>query len=212
VDFTEFVTSSLPAAPCTVLEVGCGEGELALYLADYGHAVTAIDPEAPPGSIFRGVGLEDFDAPSPFHAVVANRSLHHIHDLDAALGKIRSLLEPDGLLIVNEFAWDRMDEATAAWYLSHDVDKDHNTSLQPDNFPDMWMREHAGLHVSAVLEEGLANHFQKETFEWVPYIARYYLDRDSLEAAEAKAISEGRIRAIGFRYIGRKTDRNTEPH
>lgn len=208
VDFTEFVISSLPAEPCRVLEVGCGEGELALRLNDHGHIVTAIDPRAPTGKIFRRIGLEEFDSPGTFQVVVANRSLHHIHELGEGLRKVHSLLEPSGLLLVNEFAWERMDEATARWYRSHEVEGGaHDPSLQAANFPHMWIREHEGLHPSSVIEDGLTNYFQTESFEWVPYIARHYLGRDSLEAAEAKAIREGRIHAIGFRYVGRKTDR-----
>jgi ubiquinone/menaquinone biosynthesis C-methylase UbiE len=69
--------------------------------------VVAIDPEAPSGPIFVRVKLEDFRAAMPFDAVVASLSLHHIAALDAALDRIAGLLEPEGRLLVDEFAWER---------------------------------------------------------------------------------------------------------
>jgi 2-polyprenyl-3-methyl-5-hydroxy-6-metoxy-1,4-benzoquinol methylase len=39
-----FVLDQVGLPPARVLEVGCGEGELAHALARTGHSVTAIDP------------------------------------------------------------------------------------------------------------------------------------------------------------------------
>jgi 2-polyprenyl-3-methyl-5-hydroxy-6-metoxy-1,4-benzoquinol methylase len=97
-----FVLSHLPAGPSRVLEVGCGRGELALELAAAGHEVVAIDPGAPDGEIFRRVALEAFDSPEPFDAVVANRSLHHIHDLPGAVDRIAEVVRPGATVVVNE--------------------------------------------------------------------------------------------------------------
>ena len=58
----EFVLEQVGASPARVLEVGCGEGELARALARAGHFVTAIDPRAPEGNIFQRVRLEEFFA------------------------------------------------------------------------------------------------------------------------------------------------------
>ncbi len=78
--------------------------------------VTAIDPNAPDGSIFRRVGIEDFAGPGPYDAVIASWSLHHVADLEAALDRIASLLAPDGILVLVEFAHERMRGRTAAWF------------------------------------------------------------------------------------------------
>jgi SAM-dependent methyltransferase len=185
------------------LEIGCGAGELALDLGERGYRLTAIDPRAPSGSIFREVTLEDYDEPGTFDAVVANRSLHHIHDLRAALEKIRSLLQPGGVLVLNEFAWDQMDEPTAAWYLSRaDETKSEHGSLRPETFLERWNSEHDDLHTYPVMRDGLETHFRSQHFEWVPYISRYRLERDDLEAEEALLIERDRIQPIGFRYVG----------
>jgi SAM-dependent methyltransferase len=143
---TEFVLSQLPPAPGRVLEVGCGGGELALAVADAGYDVVAIDPEAPEGELFRRTTIEAFDEPGPFDAVVASLSLHHVDDLPGALDKLVRLLR--GPLILNEFAWERLEPMT------------------PD-----WEEEHAGLHGYAVMRPELDARFEERFFEWRPYPA-----------------------------------------
>jgi SAM-dependent methyltransferase len=140
----EFVLSQLPPPPRRILEVGCGEGELARGIAASGYDVVAIDPEAPEGQIFRQTTIESFDEPGPFDAVVASRSLHHVHDLDAALDKLVRLLR--GPLILNEFAWDRREPMTPEW-----------------------KEEHAGLHGYGVMRAELDARFEERFFEWRPY-------------------------------------------
>src|SRR5947209_1193233 len=108
-----FVLAQLPPRPARVLEVGCGEGDLARALDAAGYDVLAIDPVAPDGPFFRRVRLEELDDPGPFAAVVAGLSLHHVHDLAGALDRIVSLLEPGGLLVLDEFGWDLLDPPTA---------------------------------------------------------------------------------------------------
>src|SRR5919108_3081571 len=113
----EFVLGQIGDPPARMLEVGCGEGELARAMARAGHSVTAIDPRAPEGPIFQRVRIEEFSDPGPFDYVVAILSLHHVEDLGRVLDKIANLLHAGGTLVVLEFAWDRLDEATAAWAL-----------------------------------------------------------------------------------------------
>jgi SAM-dependent methyltransferase len=84
----EFVLGQIGDPPARVLEVGCGKGELARALARAGHRVTAIDPRAPEGPIFRSVGIEEFSDAEPFDHVVASLSLHHVEDLGRALDKV----------------------------------------------------------------------------------------------------------------------------
>jgi SAM-dependent methyltransferase len=199
----DFVAEHLSRSRARILEIGCGDGELALALARDGHSVTAIDPRAPSGPIFQQIPLERFDETRTFDAIVANRSLHHVHELGSALEKIEALLEPHGALILNEFAWDRMDASTARWYFSHrDEAATPVSSLSPETFPGAWIAEHEDLHTSPVMKEQLEAHLVTKVFEWVPYIARNYLDRVDLESEEAESIASGDINAVGFRYVG----------
>jgi SAM-dependent methyltransferase len=195
VDLASFVRSRLPPPPARVLEVGCGRGDLAAALAVAGYDVTAIDPEAPAGPIFRQVTLEELDDPGPFDAVVAARSLHHVHDLQQALEKIAALAP---LLVVEEFAWDRLDGPTADWWLAQ-----RRVSADPKGPGSAaeWEEEHRGLHGYAALRRELDRSFDEVFFEWQPYLYRY-LGGPVSEQLERALIEAGAIRALGFRYVG----------
>lgn len=198
-----FVASSLPDPPCRVLEVGAGNGELAAALAAGGHSVTAIDPQAPEGSIVQKISLEGFSDPGPFDAVVAITSLHHIHDLEAALDKIHRLLRAGGRLILAEFGWERMNQETARWCVAHLTQSgEQRDSLTPSDFLEGWIVEHKGLHDSAAMRRALQGSFSQQVFEWVPFIAENELDRPDLMEEEATLMRSGAIAPIGFRYLG----------
>jgi SAM-dependent methyltransferase len=184
-----------------VLEVGCGRGNLARGVARLGYQVDAIDPEAPVGAIFHAVSLEEFSDPGPFDAVLANLALHHIPDLSDALAKIRRLLRPGGRVIVNEHAWDRLDEPTARWYLEQRAATDADASGSVEQCLDEWAAEHAGLHGSAVMRTELDRRFEERLFVWTPYINRELGDAVD-ERAERALIEAGAIQATGFRYVG----------
>lgn len=204
-DLPGFVSSHVPDSRARILEVGCGAGELALALAKRGHQVTAIDPDAPDGPIFRKVALEAFEEAGSFDAVVASRSLHHIENLEHGVDKIHALLRPEGVLILNEFAWDQMDEDTARWYSMHVDNPSHkDASLLPENFPEAWVAEHEGLHTSVTMKEALQRRFRSELFEWVPYLAEHYLKHEHLVTEEENLIEAQKIKPIGFRYVGRR--------
>jgi SAM-dependent methyltransferase len=216
----EFVLGQIGDAPARVLEVGCGEGELALAMARAGHSVTAIDPRAPEGAIFRRVRIEEFSDPGPFDYVVAILSLHHVEDLGKVLGKIANLLHAGGTLVVVEFAWDRFDEATAEWALERlpaASSSEKHSWLQRRCWE--WARGgQGGIRVPAearfarwAREEGfpssrqmrgeLGRRFVERLFAWVPYLYPD-LDDDTSEADESAAIEAGAINATGFRYVG----------
>jgi len=185
VSFTAFVLSHLPPPPRRVLEVGCGRGDLALALSGAGYDVVAVDPEAPEGPIFRQTTIENLDEPGPFDAVVASFSLHHVHDLDAVLDQLRGLLAPEGVVILDEFGWDLLDEQTAKRY---DVD------------PGDWKAEHDDLHTFERLRGALEARFHEQHFGPEPYFSRHHgADEDE----EHELIATGKIRALGFRYVGR---------
>jgi SAM-dependent methyltransferase len=203
VAFRAFVETQLPAAPSRVLEVGCGRGALAQAVFQLGYQVDAIDPDAPAGAIFHAVTLEEFSDPGPFDAVLANLALHHIHDLGRALAKIRRLLRPGGRLIVNEHAWDRLDEPTARWYLEHLAATDRGAPSSLERCLDEWAADHAGLHTSAAMRTELDQHFEERFFVWTPYLNRE-LGKAIDDRAERALIETGEIQATGFRYVGER--------
>jgi SAM-dependent methyltransferase len=184
-----------------VLEVGCGRGDLAEAVARLGYRVTAIDPEAPAGGVFQAVALEDFHDPGAFDAVLANRALHHIPDLCGALVKIAGLLRPGGRLIVNEHAWERLDEPTARWYLEQRAATDPDAPRSVEQCLAEWAADHAGLHSSASIRNELDKRFEERVFAWTPYL--YGELGGVIDArAERVLIEAGAIQATGFRYVG----------
>src|SRR5262245_14012710 len=194
--FTEFALAHLPAPPARVLEVGCGDGEVAVALARAGHDVTAIDPNAPVGEIFRRKTLEEFED-RRFDAVVASLSLHHVVDVPAAFDKLDSLLRPDGVLVLEEFDKERIAGPTARWYFEQrdDVPDDFETWLRG------WHEGHEDVHPFGRLKRELDARFDERLFVRTSYLYDYRLD-DSLEPVERELIESGAIEAVGVRYVG----------
>jgi SAM-dependent methyltransferase len=194
-----FVEAHLPPAPARVLEVGCGRGELARAIARSGYEVMAIDPEAPRGQLFQAVSLEEFAATDPFDVIVASRALHHIPDLPGAVEKIARLLRPSGRLILDEHAYDRVDEKTARWYLEQRAGEAGAPSSLEACLAD-WEADHADLHGYTAMRAELDRRFSECFFSWMPYL---YGELAGVEAKEERAlIDAGAIQAMGFRYVG----------
>lgn len=206
--FEAFTREHLPVPPARVLEVGCGKGELTTALAAVGYDVLGIDPLAPTGDLFRRLKLEDLDETETFDAVVAGRSLHHIRDLDGALDRIVSILAPDGVLIVDEFAWDRLDEPTLDWYYGQRravAAAGHGEApASPEELRRDWEAEHLGMHGFDALRDALAVRFEELAFERAPSLHRL-LGGVATEVLEGALIDAQAIQALGFRYAGRPT-------
>jgi SAM-dependent methyltransferase len=201
VDVTSFVLAHLPPPPARVLEVGCGHGELARAISAAGYDVTAIDPDAPDGPIFRRIRLEEVGTDERFDAVVSKATFHHIGDLDAAFDRVIAVLRPGGAFILDEFGWDRFDARTADWY-----DGQRRVliaSRGDDGRPSAaaWRDHHAGNHTYEAIRSGLDARFDERVFEWRPYLYRY-LGGVATEELERSLIDAGAINAIGFRYVG----------
>jgi SAM-dependent methyltransferase len=95
-------------APRRVLEVGCGWGELAEWIArDTGAEVVAVDlsPRMVELAQERGVDAQVADvqhlpfAAGEFDVVVAAWMLYHVPDIDLALAEIARVLRPGGTLV-----------------------------------------------------------------------------------------------------------------
>jgi hypothetical protein len=203
-NFSDYVEQHLSPAPARVLEIGCGrEGGVAPVLAAAGYDVLAVDPDAPEGPYYRPITLEELDDPGPFDAAVAGRVLHHVHPLPAALDKLQRLAP---LLILDEFAWNHMDEPTVSWY-----EGQHRVlaaaGRNPKGPPDLgeWRRRFPGLHPYEYLRSELDARFDEQDFEWRPYFYRW-LDGPATESLERALIDAGAIRAIGFRYAGVRSE------
>ncbi len=192
----------MPAPPARVLEVGCGTGKLSLALDAAGFEVTAIDPAAPDGPIFRRIKLEELEDDARFDAVVAARVLHHMgENLEPNLDRVARALDGGGPFVLDEFGPDRLDDVTAAWYEGQRLIL--AAAGRPSDRPsaEQWAQHHISVTPSDVLLDAVRSRFEEQFSEDVPYLWRY-LDGVASAELEESLVSMGAIAALGFRFVG----------
>lgn len=190
-DVIAFVRAALPAAPARVLEVGAGDGELAAALVAAGYDVVAIDPDSPAPEV-RAVALHELDE-LPFDAAVAVLSLHHVEPLHESVRRLADLVRPGGVLVVDEFDVDRLDERAARWWLRHSGE-----AIEPHELV-AGSREH--MHSLALLRETLGRWFELGEPVRGAYLYRWKLP-PGLRESEEELIAAGELPAIGARLVG----------
>jgi SAM-dependent methyltransferase len=128
-----------------------------------------------------------------------------MRDLDAALDKIARLLGPGGVLVVDEFAWDRLDEPTLDWLYGQRralAAAGHGEAPATlDELRREWEAKHLGLHGLAALRDALSARFDEREFEWTPHLHRA-LAGVATAVLEQALIDAGAIQALGFRFAG----------
>jgi SAM-dependent methyltransferase len=211
------VRAQLPGPPASIIEIGCGEaGGHVPALLDAEYQAVGIDPEAPAGPGYRAIPFEQYRPDEQVDAVLASLSLHHVADLGGVLGQIADVLRPGGTLVVIEWGWETLDEATARWCFGQrlrETEEEHGTWLaglraqwmesgQP--WPDFirgWAQGH-GLHPLTAVQAALADRFTTIHQSRGPY---YFPDLpDTGPDGEQAAIDAGQIRAGCLRYAGRR--------
>jgi hypothetical protein len=196
--FATFVFDQLPPPPRRVLEIGCGrEGGLVAELAARGYDVLGVDPDAPEGERFVRADFQTLEG--SWDAVVAGRMLHHVNPLGESLDKLVSLAP---LLVVDEFAWNRIDPAAQEWYEGqHRMLRAAGAEPYGPASLDEWRLRHAGLHPDELLLRELRARYDELAFERIPYMHRW-LGGPSSEALETSLIDSGAFPAIGYRWAG----------
>ena len=117
-EYAMFVDRVMRHGP-PVLELGCGEGSLAITLAKRGLSVTALDlsearlararQEAEIAGVadrieFRAADLNHVELPpDTYSCAVAHDSLHHILSLDQLLNQVSNTLKKDGAFLVMDY-------------------------------------------------------------------------------------------------------------
>jgi SAM-dependent methyltransferase len=204
-----FVRPNLPPAPATVVDVGCGPlGGFVPALLANGYDAVGVDPNAPEGPDYRQVRFEEADV-GEADAVVASASLHHAGDLGVIADRIAEVLRPGGTLVVVEWAWERLDEATAEWcfarlpdepgWLHHHRDNWRESGESWDTFLQRAMADHGVLPAERVIEI-LDERFERRSRDDGPFFFADLRD-DVTEADEQAAVDAGEIQTTGIRYV-----------
>jgi SAM-dependent methyltransferase len=226
----DFVKRFLPSECQRILEVGCGTGELAARLSKDGYSVVAIDSDPECVAASRSLGVDahfatwpDFDV-GGFAAVLFTRSLHHIHPLDESVRHAAKSLRDSGCVIVEDFAYESVDEKTLRWFTSGlrlleaagslaGNDEFLERVLSKTETLKAWRQNHESeLHTAAQIEARLKKVFCRVIREDVPYYFRYVArsitaaeKRDAILQAFAKQegtlSADGSIVALGRRFV-----------
>lgn len=117
-EYRRLIDRAIACGP-EVLELGCGEGRLAIELAERGCRVTGVDLS--PRRIERATAsarqagvhdrvtfctgdLNTMDLePGRYSCIVAHDALHHLHDLRRVFTQVRAALAPGGRLLVMDY-------------------------------------------------------------------------------------------------------------
>jgi SAM-dependent methyltransferase len=186
-----FIEHWLPPPPARVLDVGCGDAESTRWLASRGYQPLGLDPRAPDEPGFRRGRLEGFRADPPFEAAVALRSLHHVHDLGAAMESLAGALEPGGRLVIFEFAIEAIDDRALRWSGERGLTTPATRAAAPE------------VLTRAVVREALESRFEELLAEPAPYLA-HEGERPEHEPEEAAAIAAGELAPAGIRLVYRR--------
>ncbi|MEM1042970.1 MAG: methyltransferase domain-containing protein [Bacteroidota bacterium] len=228
----DYVTHHLPPQGQRLLEVGCGQGQLARALLDLGYDVVAVDEDhdAVASARQRGVTAHHAQWPdlnvSGFDAILFTRSLHHIHALRHALDRARSALNPGGSVMVEDFRYSDLDGRTIAWFAGTtrlllatgvlDRRDEWLTSLSQAGDPvPVWRANHGhDLHTADEIDGVLGEVFEEVERVGCAYFFRYISRAVSTAAQRAKvgeafaALEESlahsnQIQPLGQRFLAR---------
>jgi SAM-dependent methyltransferase len=192
------------------VELGCGRfGGFVPRLREAGYEALGIDPAAPDGEEYRRTKFENSDLPPQLDALIACTSLHHVADPGEVVAKIAGALAPTGAVIIVEWDWESVDEATACWgferaepdsWLSRRQDGWKASGQSWERYLRAWAGEH-GIHSVGQLIRDLDGRFQRVVCDRGPI---FFPDlADTTEADELDAIRSGAIRATRIDYVGR---------
>jgi len=205
----KFLISRLPVG-AKVLEIGCGEGQIACELLQRGYHVTGLDSdsEAIVRAQARGVravvaSWPKFDSSVSFDAIAFTRSLHHINPLRESIVRARELLNPNGFLLIEDFALDEVNEATVAWFvkvlrstqgkalINPVPDQLATVLLSATDIMQTWRDNRAPeLHSFEAMNEAIAAQFVVLETQSAPYFYRYLIPVLPATLAAASFVNE----------------------
>jgi hypothetical protein len=146
-------------------------------------------------------------------------SLHHMHPLGPALDRVTRLLRPGGLLILDEYAWDRADPATIRWFYEIAAVLAAAGVIDPqpggDQLLARWRSRHtvdgAMCNGGDAMIQAVSARLGNVTVRRMPYLARHLLAGRGngkilaeLCRIEREHLADGTLSATGFRLTATK--------
>lgn len=137
---------------------------------------------------------------SGFDAVLFTRSLHHVHELDLGLDKVVDVLNPSGLLIVEDFSYTGATPSHAQWIASiarlvqatgQRFVEGSLCQLMLDSGGnlDVWRRQHDhDLHDAKTMSDEIRRRLRMLESANALYLYRYFVE--ALEAEDTAGILE----------------------
>jgi len=210
------VRDALPPPPARGIDLGCGRlGGFVPALRDDGYIAVGVDPEAPEGPEYARVRFEEYEPATSCHALIAATSLHHVHDPGHVGDRIAAVVDPDGRVIVIEWAWERFDEASARWafswlpepaegedpgWLHTHRDRWTESGLSWSDYLRDWAASE-GLHRSADVIAALEQRFDRRSVHSVPYL---FSELGIPIEDEQDAIAAGTVQPSGCLWVGQR--------
>jgi len=130
-----------PKANESILDLGCGEGTLALEIKKYDTKIIAVDLSSDMVEKTKNKGIEayvssatqlDFD--NKFDAVFSNAVLHWVKDSKLALNQIHKVLKKDGRFVAEFGAKDNIKQLIDAMQEVFSSNKEYGKFNNPWNF------------------------------------------------------------------------------
>jgi SAM-dependent methyltransferase len=104
---SEIISHLRNLPPGTLLDVGCGPGNLLKNLSENGWICTGIEPDLPAanfaerfGKVFRGT-YESFNSHGKFDVVVLNHVIEHVNNPLKMVTWVKKVIKKDGLLVLS---------------------------------------------------------------------------------------------------------------
>lgn len=174
----------------TVLDLGCGDGELAAMLAEAGHPARVIAADGgyrfarAAGGVVCDEEMLPF-APASVDLVIAPLVLHWVNDLPGSLLQLRHILKPDGLLLAAMWGGETLKELREV-LLQAEIETVSGASPRVSPFTDLrdagGLLQRAGLGLPVVDSEILT----------VTYPDMFALIRDLRAMGETNAVRDRR--------------------
>ena len=207
----DFVRSHV--APCRLLEIGCGNGEVAAQLQRAGYELTAIDEDEEAIKEAQRKGVKAIKAswpnytPQNAEAILFTRSLHHIPNTDAAIAHAAKHAK---VVLVEDFAYEVCAPELIEWFANESGGAAEESFAKrlasAKDRQAFWHQEHDhNLATAKEMEAAMRTHFPSVEVTYVPYLFRYLGDADQ---ATIQRLQRGEMefgtKPLGRRYVGRR--------